>query len=287
MIAQRPARSQPIEARIQARYSELPPSERVLADLILSFPGELASYSASELTKLAKVSNATATRLFQRLGYASYDEARQDARGAQRWGSPRYLNSPALEGRALAEATQSHIACEVANLQATFAALPVDLESIVAALAEAPRVFCLGFRKSHMLASYMRWTLIQVRRNVCLLPAAGETLSEYISEIDRGDVLVAIGLRRRTPGFRLAAKAAHVSGAKVLLITDTTAGPLTDLGTWNIACEGRSTSAFDSDISAMSIIHFLGFCVTDRLGAAGRDRMRAIEALHDEFEEFE
>ena len=287
MSAQRPARPQSIEARIQARYAELPPSERVLADLILSFPGELASYSASELTKLAKVSNAKATRLVRRLGYASYDEARQDARGAQKWGSPRYLNSPALEGRALAEATRSHVECEIANLQATLAGLPTDLESIIAALAASPRVFCLGFRKSHMLASYMRWTLIQVRRNVHLLPVAGETLSEYVSELDPDDVLVAIGLRRRTPAFRLAVEAARAAGARVLLITDPTASHLSGLGTWTLACEGRSTSAFDSDISAMSMIHLLGFCVAGRLGGAARDRMRSIEVLHDRFDEFE
>ena len=77
--------------RVRDQLHELPPTERRLADLILDFPGELASYSASELAALANVSNATVSRFIRRLGYDNYDEARRQAREEKRSGSPLFL----------------------------------------------------------------------------------------------------------------------------------------------------------------------------------------------------
>src|SRR5215213_8390863 len=52
-------------SRVRDQLHELPPTERRLADLVLDFPGELASYSASELAGLANVSNATVSRFIR------------------------------------------------------------------------------------------------------------------------------------------------------------------------------------------------------------------------------
>ena len=84
---------QSLEGRIHAVYGQMPAAERKMADLILDFPGDVAAYSATELSELAGVSKAAATRFFQRLGFAGFEEARRQARDAQRWGSPLYLQS--------------------------------------------------------------------------------------------------------------------------------------------------------------------------------------------------
>jgi DNA-binding MurR/RpiR family transcriptional regulator len=67
-------------SRVRHTLPDLPQAERKLGELVRDFPGELASYSASELAGLADVSNATVSRFVRRLGYASYDDARRHAR---------------------------------------------------------------------------------------------------------------------------------------------------------------------------------------------------------------
>ena len=186
----------PVETRIRSRYAALTPAERRLADLILNFPGELASYSATELAALAGVSKAAATRLFRRLGYTSYQQARREARDAQRWGSPLYLNTARDGGAEPATALAAHHECELANLARTLDALAgVDVEAIVDRLCTARRVVLFGVRNSYMLASYARWQLIQVRDDVVLLPNAGETLAEHLAGLDGNDLLLAVGGR--------------------------------------------------------------------------------------------
>src|ERR687883_2068646 len=87
-------------SRVRDQLHELPPTERRLADLVLDFPGELASYTASELAALAHVSNATVSRFIRRLGYENYDEARRHAREEKGSGSPLFLAAVKPNGEA-------------------------------------------------------------------------------------------------------------------------------------------------------------------------------------------
>ena len=79
--------------RVRDVMDELPPAEKRLGEFVCDFPGELASYSASELAALAHVSNATVTRFVQRLGYDTYEESRRHAREEKQTGSRLFLSS--------------------------------------------------------------------------------------------------------------------------------------------------------------------------------------------------
>ncbi len=271
------ARPPSIETRIREHYDLLADSERPLADFILSFPGQVASYSATELAALAGVSKAAASRFVRKIGLDSYDDMRRLAREGQGWGSPHYLNSPSFERRPFDEAVAAHIACETENIRATLSALTPATADIAAALATAPRIGCVGFRRSRMVADYLRWSLVQVRHQVSLFPPPGETISEALSEFGPDDVIVAIGLRRRVPLLAAALTAVRERGVKLVLIADSTVGALAAQATWVIPCEARSVSPFDSDIAAISVAHFLSSLVAGALGTAARARMGAIE----------
>ena len=134
--------------------------------MILSFPGQVASYSATELAALAGVSKAAASRLVRKLGFDTFEAMRHCARTSQRWGSPHYLNTAASESRTFEEAVRAHVACETENIRATLSGLSATVAEAVEALAHAPRVGCLGFRRSRVVADYLRWALVQVRRDV-------------------------------------------------------------------------------------------------------------------------
>ena len=64
-------------ARVRSALPSLHPAERRLGEFVCEFPGELASYDAQELARLANVSKATVSRFVRRLDYANYDEARK------------------------------------------------------------------------------------------------------------------------------------------------------------------------------------------------------------------
>jgi DNA-binding MurR/RpiR family transcriptional regulator len=266
-----------IEAHIRACYDLLADSERPLADFILSFPGQVASYTATELAALAGVSKAAASRFVKKIGFDSYDDMRRLAREGQGWGSPQYLNSPSFERRPFGETLQAHIACETENIRATLSALSPATADIIEAMIAAPRIGCIGFRRSRIVADYLRWSLVQIRRNISIFPPPGETISEAVSEFGPDDLVVAVGLRRRVPLLAAAMKALQARGVNIVLIADSTIGALGEHANWLIPCEARSVSLFDSDIAAISVAHFLSSSLASALGKTARLRMQDVE----------
>lgn len=276
-----------IENRIEQHYEQLPDSERRLADVILDFPGDIASYSATELAGLAGVSKAAATRFFQRLGFDSYSEARRQAREGQEWGSPLYLHSKSTFAGDSGLRLEAHLQDSLRLLTRTFENLnSSDLEAIVETIVSAKRVWLLGFRNSHFLASYAHSQLILIRDNVHLLPMGGEMLAEHLAGLSEGDLLLVVGVRRRLWRLQQAMQHARDSGASIFYITDPTAKETSGLADWTLRCEVRSGSLFDSYVAVMGLLHFLCIAVTEKTGGVGNARLKRVEKLHEKLAEF-
>ena len=83
-------------SRVRHILPDLSPAERKLGELVRDFPGELASFSASELADLAAVSNATVSRFVRRLGYASLPKGKGPRSSYFNWGWSYVIANSAL-----------------------------------------------------------------------------------------------------------------------------------------------------------------------------------------------
>jgi len=273
-----------LESRVRACYDTLPPSETAVADVLLNHPGRLVTHSATELAGDAGASKAAVTRLIQRLGYASYAAARAEARDAQQWGSPIYIE---VDGAAAGErprhaALAAHVAADQQLLARTLAALShSELDAAVEALAKARRVVAIGYRNSAWLAMYARAQLALLRPRVELAPLPTETLAEGLVELGAEDVVLALGFRRRVPAFAAALRAARAAKARILLLTDPSgAADLRDAD-WTLICHSRGASMFDSYVAPTSVLNFLATQLAQRLGDVARRRLQGVEQWHD------
>lgn len=279
-----------IESRITECYDELSEIDQRLADVILSAPGQLAMQTATELATTAQVSKATATRFFQKLGYASYDDARAIARAAQVGGSPLYLQD---RGRKTAESKlddviQAHLQHEVENMANTYRSLDTQvLSEVVDAIAQARRVAIIGYRHSHTVATMIRRELIQVRSDVILLPAPGDTIGEYLAELNAKDLVIVIGLRRRVPAVGLATAALAEAGVPVVYMSDVIAGKPARLARWVIRCHTDGLMLFDSKAGMTALVNLICSLVAERLLDRSNSHLQRVEVLHDSLRELE
>ena len=269
--------------RIREHYAALSPGQRKVADLVLAFPGRLATHSATELARLAGASKATVTRCFHRLGYASYAQVRNEVRREQLWGSPYYLEHGADQPSSPRLALDAHVAADLELLGATADALAaVDLGAVIAALGAARRVIFIGYRNSYLLAAYASSQLALLRPGVELLPRVAETLAGGLAGLCPEDLVVAVGFRRRVQAFQAALEVVHESGAQVLYVTDLTGTAGALRADWTLTCHCRGASMLDSYVAAISVLNFLVTQVARELGDAARLRMAQIEQLHGE-----
>src|SRR6218665_551596 len=269
-------------ARVRDQLASFHPMERRLAEFVIDFPGDLASYSATELASLAGVSNATGSRVFTRLGYLDYEDARRQVRQEKGSGSPLFLTTRAanVENRFASQLAQSQD-----NLQRTMARLnAAEVDRIAKAVLSARKVWITGFRSSQSFASYLRWQLFQVKEDTQVVPHVGDTLGQYTASMTAQDLVVIFGLRRRPAGLRDMVTAVVASGAKVLYITDEQVARHPDV-TWHIHCRCHSDGALDDHTSVVAICHLLSSRAIELGGPKERARLSAIEssygALHE------
>jgi len=278
-----------LDARIREHYESIPPSEKPLADLLLSFPGNITDYSATELCKLAKTSRAAATRFFSRLGYKDFSDARRQAREAKQWGAPIYQSGSfdkTQENPATAsQVITNHINCEQANLQRTLEAIDLStLSAVVQAITSKKRVMIVGYRNNRFLAEYLHRQLGLLRANVTLHPSPNQAIAEELFDSSEDDLLIIFAMRRRTPILDQIIELAEQQKTPVALISDPTAAALEKRATWNLNCIVHGTSSLDSYTSVMSVLSLLISSVFAESPAA-LDRLRAIESTHEKLGE--
>ncbi|MFE5837274.1 MurR/RpiR family transcriptional regulator [Arthrobacter sp. NPDC056493] len=91
------------------------------------------------------------------------------------------------------------------------------------AIAKAGNVLIVGFRTGYPVAMRLRESLAQVRPRVLLAPQPGQSLGEELVHAGAGDVVIVIGFRRRVSGFGDIMRFLPRTGAKTVLIADSTA----------------------------------------------------------------
>ncbi|MEI6895642.1 MAG: MurR/RpiR family transcriptional regulator [Colwellia sp.] len=278
-----------LDSRIREHYESIPPSEKRLADLLLSFPSDITNYSATELCELAKTSRAAATRFFSRLGYNDFNDARRQAREAKKWGAPVYqTNSFNHAQESLTnnnDIITNHIKREQANLQHTLEGIDISsLRTLVKAITTKKRVRVIGYRNNRFLAEYLHRQLALLRDNVTLHPGANQAIAEELFDINEDDLLIVFAMRRRTPILDNIIALACQQKSPVALIADPTAATLEKSATWRLNCIVHSTSTLDSYTSVMSVLTLLiSSAFTESTSV--RERLIAIESVHEQLGE--
>jgi DNA-binding MurR/RpiR family transcriptional regulator len=276
-----------IDARIDARYAELSPQERRVADFLLEHLGDLAVFSAADISRGTGVSKATVSRLFRKLGFADFREVRDHTRAMRSRGLP--VASPARTGASAAPAAlEVHARQEQANHQRLLDLLADGrLETALELMTGARNLLVVGLRNSYPVALHLHQQLIQVRAGVRLAPQPGQTLGEEFAGVGKDDVLVLVGFRRRPALFGRLMAAAAASQADVILVADGTARGYAAAAACWLECPVDSAGAFDSYSTAMALVGLLANGVLNRQVATGRRRISAIAAAYEELAELE
>ncbi|WP_417600054.1 MurR/RpiR family transcriptional regulator [Pararhodobacter oceanensis] len=265
-------------SRVRKVLPDLHPAERKLGDLVCNFPGELASYSASELATLAEVSNATVSRFVRRLGYSSYEEARRHVRFEKDSGSRLYLG--AIKDVA-PHAPRAYAETDMHNVQRTIEAIDEsEIEGLTQSLLSARKVWVIGFRVGAPLAQYLQWQLLQVIENIVALPGAGHTMGEHLAALHPTEVVVLFGLRRRVAQMDALLEVIANSGAQLAFITDESMPTRTE-ATWHFRCATEAPGPLFSHVGVMALLNLMANRVIDAAAETGRARLASIEASND------
>jgi len=277
---------QSIEQRIKLIYDQLSPTQQKLAACILNHQGDIATYSATELAKLADVSKSAVTRLLQRLGYKDFTEVKKQVRAARRWGTPIAEKQP--ENRPLSTLFQDYVTCDQSNIRRTLEAInSQDYQTAVRWISRADKVYIIGYRNNHALGLHLRQQLTQCRSGVQLLPLPGQTLGEEVAGFTREDIVIIMGVRRRPSWLKNLMISLRQKGLRLLYITDHADVNPHDISDLHFPCVVRGVSAFDSYASVMNLISMLASSVYQETYDSANERIQTIENTYQTLNELD
>jgi DNA-binding MurR/RpiR family transcriptional regulator len=265
-----------VRDRLEQRRETLTPSERRVAEVVLADPEAVAFGTVAALAKRAGTGGATVVRLAERLGYDGFvglqASVRDELTGRLRLASER-IRRPAARD----DVASRTLGVELDNLTSTFDHLDrVALRRAVTALASRrSRVVVLPGGASVGVARQLCDELALLRPDVVLVTGSPVAIAARTADLRRGDIVIAIDLRRYDRAVLDAVSRAAEAKVTVLAITDTVLSPLARLATATLAASAEGAGPFDSHLGVLAIGNALV------AGVAARLRQSAIGRIDD------
>lgn len=273
-----------ISEKILAKRDAMTPSERQLANTLLDDYPIAGLGSITELASKAKVSTTTITRLMQKIGVEGYAQFQASLRAelkemisdpiAKRDVWKRDLPDEHILNRYARQALE--------NQRRSLEDIdPAEFDSLCDLLCDPGRsIYIAGGRITGSLAQYLYLHLQMIRPNVRLLPVAASWPHDLL-DIQKGDVLILLDVRRYENTTLAMGQMCHEQGAEVILFTDQWRSPIHRIAKHSFSVRIVAPSAWDSMASMLVLLECVVAQVQQSLWDTVKKRTDALEKAFD------
>jgi DNA-binding MurR/RpiR family transcriptional regulator len=272
--------------RIQERIGRLTQSEAKIAAVLLENHAFLETHTATELAGVARVSKASAARFFRTLGYADFDEARNQAREERNRTQP-YAYSIAADDRAvLGRTLGEHLELEISNLRRSFEELRPDiLRETAQLLADAPRVWCLGLGMEEGPARLGRLMLAKLRPNVHLLGVHAGAWAEDLAMTGPRDALILCTLPPRPRTLTALTNYARTTRMNIITLCEHAYIPQAQrFSRVILPCHVASYGQIPTHATITSMLRVVAIALHGQIGDAASQRSILINDIDEELD---
>lgn len=269
-----------VRERLQRVQSDLSRSEqRIATRLLENYP--LAGFgSLASLAESARVSPPTVLRLLDKLGFASYPAFREQV----------HVELAELLGGTPSH-PDDHEVIEAENricdaVSTTLRSADTDaLDTAAQLLADrSRRVLVSGGSYSHLVATYLAMHLSAVRPDVVDLPPDSRPRSMAVLDVREDDVLVLFDYFYPQPQTTAFGREMVQRGARLVLITDSPAAPLSAAADLTFHTQARGAIPLPSFMGGFALVEALIAAIAARLGDDARARIRDfVDSADDAF----
>ena len=267
-----------VENRITESGPQLTTAERRVAEVVLSNPELVAFGTVAELAQAAQSGAATVVRLAAKIGYDGFT-ALQAAVQHELSNQLRPAAVRIREARG-GVTVRKHLQREIDNVQKTL--LAIDEHSVTQAsehLADLSRaVLVLSGDASTGVSRQFVGDLSALRPNVELLEGNEVAISRRLSQVRKGDMVIAIDLRRYDRWVVDAATEAKRKQAWLLALTDSALSPLAGLANASMVLSAGGVGPFDSHVGTLALLNVLVAAAAEQLRDTATARLDKAEA---------
>lgn len=246
-----------IAAHIRSQSSRLTKAQKKVAEYILTHPQEITYMTAAQIGKEVDVSETTVIRTAMNLGYRKFSdlqEAYQKAFGKKRTLSR--LAESTTDVDSIASALYKSFRQDRQNIQVTLEAIDEEqFRQFILRLAEAEKIYVVGFRSSSADAFFLGFSLNNLLGNVRTITSVGPDMEDSLRHADAHTVAIGFSFPRYTVKTKEALTYLRQKNATIAVITDSIRSPLMALADFTFLTNIQSYTTVDSHVASMALIN--------------------------------
>jgi len=252
-----------LRQRIRDRFPDLSPHLQRIARASLEEPNSFALNTTPVIAEALGIQPSTLIRFAKEFGYSGFSDLQKVFRQRLIEGAAAVREQVMEQGdaasshdiRAIVEDTARAHTEALHRLTET-----CDYEAMTRAvemLKGARHVYVAGLRRSRPIADYLLYGLMRGERACSLLDFAGGMAGPQTSTIGQEDILAAIAFTPYSRPVVDAVMDAHVSGRRILAITDNADSPLARCSQVALFVDSDTASRLQPISGAIALIHAL------------------------------
>lgn len=207
---------------IKKKYIHLSKGQRKVAQFVSGNPNVVATQIASEVGRLADVSESTVIRFCYSMDLSGYSELQDQIKihlidKGEMTAERKVLPTKKIKNQLGAQIVKR----DLADISETFNGLvEQDVEQVIELLHSAKRIHFLGFRQSAPAAFWMYNNLAMLRENVFFIPHEADKIAQQLAMMDEQSLLVVIALDEENEDVATTVEIAKHKNVKVVAIRE-------------------------------------------------------------------
>jgi len=268
--------------RISSSRMDLTPKARLIGDYILNNPRKVIFMTTRELSRAARVSEATVIRFVNQLGYKGYGDFLQELRDI----IDTELTLIDRVGLTDMKAPESErfrrvVYSEIDNLKQLHESLDIDkVNRAVELLRDSSAVYVVGSRLSYTFAYYLGWSLTKIRTKIHILRGSDSTCIDFLTIAPLESLVVIFATTRYPNELIRLGKLAKRLGQTLLVITDGALCPLIPFADLSIIAPSRHIPLIGSPTTLSCLINLLVVELAARCGADLKLHQEKLEKVY-------
>lgn len=207
---------------IKKRYIRLSKGQRKVAQFVIDNPNLVATQIASEVGRLADVSESTVIRFCYAMDLSGFSDLQDKVKGyLMDKGETVEAKKAIAKNRIRQQIGAEVVKQDIAGISKTFNELNErDVEEVVQLLHQSKRIHFLGFRHSEPAAFWMFSNLKMLRDQVYFIQHEAEEIAQQLAFMDEESLLFVISLDEEYEDLATTVEIAKRKNVKVVAIRD-------------------------------------------------------------------
>ncbi|MEK3763866.1 MULTISPECIES: MurR/RpiR family transcriptional regulator [unclassified Solibacillus] len=207
---------------IKKRYIRLSKGQRKVAQFVIDNPNVVATQIASEVGRLADVSESTVIRFCYAMDLSGFSDLQDKVKGyLMEKGETVEAKKAIAKNRIRQQIGADIVKQDIAGISKTFNELKErDVEEVIQLLHQSKRIHFLGFRHSEPAAFWMFSNLKMLRDQVYFIEHETEKIAQQLAFMDENSLLFIISLDDEYEDLATTVEIAKRKNVKIVAIRD-------------------------------------------------------------------